>query len=298
MKINDQIREWVKAHIDARFAETERAILQDFAGVKAVLSDLAGASQFSAIQAAGWAARAERIRAEMMVTSSDRAVKVPADYADSLKHLQGINAGLYPLWFQLFENGARAYSEERLGSCSHRDHKYALLFGCYLEIYGHGRILDIGCGPYACPSYLATRRPDLTYGLEPLPLKEAPRFEVQQGFNEFIPWADEQFDTVVSGTSLDHVLSLRRSFEEVVRVLRPDGRYIVWLASVPGAKAFDEAAPEPKAIDQFHLFHFDRNWIEPIFEEFFYIEDVTVTPQPGFDHLFYSLRKKVQTPAQ
>jgi len=122
-----------------------------------------------------------------------------------------------------------------------------------------------------------------------LPIDIQNHFQVRRGFNEFIPWADCQFETVVSGTSLDHVLSLEKSLQEVRRVLKPSGRYLVWIASIPGAAEFKEHAGDWKPVDAYHLFHFDRVWVEPLFEKYFNIADVTIVKQPGFDHVFYCL---------
>jgi SAM-dependent methyltransferase len=242
-----------------------------------------------ALKLAGLTARSARLQAEAGVALPvfKPAAKLP--FEESLRRLEALNPALFPVWHALFDNGAKSYVEQRLGSCSHREHKYARLFGAYLEVYGHGRILDIGCGPYGLPSYLATRKPGLVCGVEPLPMLETPAFEVVRGFNEFLPWDDAEFDTVVSGTSLDHVMSLDVSLQEVQRVLRPDGKYVVWLASIPGSVPFNEKASDLKPIDSFHLFHFDRVWIEPIFERYFLIDDVTVISQPGFDHVFYCM---------
>lgn len=280
--LNRQVR--IEANQHAQDLRIEIAQLQD------VTRQLRRDVQAEALLAAGLTARAERLRRERDHADIGEAHARHLPFEDALRRLEALNPRLYPIWSKLFENGARAYAEDHTGSCSHREHRYALLFGAYTEIYGHGRILDIGCGPRGLPSYLATRRPALVYGLEPLPLLEQPSFAVARGFNEFLPWDDAQFDTVVSGTSLDHVLSLEASLAEVSRVLKPDGRYLVWLASIAGAPAFDERSPDAQAIDDFHLFHFDRAWIEPIFERHFEIVDVTTLPQPGFDHVFYCLR--------
>jgi SAM-dependent methyltransferase len=238
---------------------------------------------------AGLTARSARLQSEAgaALPVFKPATRLP--FEESLRRLEALNPALFPVWRALFENGAKSYVEQRLGSCSHREHKYARLFGAYLEVYGHGRILDIGCGPYGLPSYLTTRRAGLVCGVEPLPMLETPAFEVVRGFNEFLPWEDAQFDTVVSGTSLDHVMSLDVSLQEVQRVLRPDGKYVVWLASIPGSAPFNEKAADFMPIDDFHLFHFDRVWIEPIFERYFLIDDVTIISQPGFDHVFYCM---------
>jgi SAM-dependent methyltransferase len=242
-----------------------------------------------ALKLAGLTARSARLQAEAgaVLPVFKAATKLPFD--ESLRRLEALNPALFPVWRALFENGAKSYVEQRLGSCSHREHKYARLFGAYLEVYGHGRILDIGCGPYGLPSYLATRKAGLVCGLEPLPMLETPAFEVVRGFNEFLPWDDAQFDTVVSGTSLDHVMSLDVSLQEVQRVLRPDGKYVVWLASIPGSVPFNERDKDFSPVDSFHLFHFDKTWIEPIFERYFQIDDITIISQPGFDHMFYCM---------
>lgn len=269
----------------------------DVSNCLSMLSNYENKTKETDLITAGLSARAARLRQGLGSEPGRRVAARPLEYGESLARLRKLNPVMFPVWMELFENGARSYVEERLGSCSHREHYYAQLFGAYCEIYGHGRILDIGCGPHGMPSYLATRDPRLVTGLEPLEMRGAPVFDVARGFNEFLPWEDGQFDTVVSGTSLDHVLSLKASLAEVSRVLHPAGRYLVWLASIPGAAPFDENATEFQPIDRFHLFHFDRTWIEPIFEEFFEIDDVTIIPQPGFDHVFYCMTPGRQPPA-
>jgi SAM-dependent methyltransferase len=196
----------------------------------------------------------------------------------------------FGVWKRLFENGKTSYYTRREASCSHRDHWYARLFGAYIDLHACGRLLDIGCGPHGLPSYLRHYDTSLVSGIEPLQATEPINFEYVRGFNEFLPWPDQAFHTVVSGTSLDHVISLERSLAEVRRVLTSDGRYLVWLASVPGAPAYDENGTSPQAVDEFHMFHFDRVWIEPLFEKYFKVQDVTVISQPGFDHVFYCLQ--------
>lgn len=246
----------------------------------------------TALISAGLAARARRLGSALERLPSHYRPAQANDYDACLLNLRALNPRLFPVWLQLFENGKRSYYEQKEASCSHRTHYYAKLFASYLEIYARGRILDIGCGPHGIPSYLASHDKTMISGIEPLPLSVAPDFECVRGFNEFLPWPDQSFHTVLSGTSLDHVLSLDVSLAEVRRVLTLDGRYVVWLASIPGSTEFDPSAIDFRPIDDFHLFHFDRAWIEPQFERFFDIEDVTMISQPGFDHVFYSMRPK------
>ncbi len=245
----------------------------------------------TALFSAGLAARARRLNSPEPQPAPPGTAK-PIPYEEALAKLEALNPRLFPVWKQLFDNGARAYYEEKEGSCSHNTHHHAKLFGAYCEIYARGRILDVGCGPHGVPSYLATWSRAQIAGLEPLVPSTEPDFELQRGFNEFLPWADDTFDTVLSATSLDHVLSLDRSLAEVRRVVKPSGRYLVWLASIAGSPAFDPDRESFEPIDQFHLFHFDRVWIEPLFEVQFEIEDITIIPQPSFDHVFYTMRPR------
>ena len=49
---------------------------------------------------------------------------------------------------------------------------------------------------------------------------------------EYIPYENEQFDYVVLGTSLDHVLLLDKALDEMYRVLKKDGVLLVWAATL------------------------------------------------------------------
>lgn len=211
------------------------------------------------------------------------------------EQLKALCPNSFDVWKELFENGKASYYFQREASCSHRDHWHARLFGAYVDIHAFGRLLDIGCGPHGLPSYLSYYDPTLVSGLEPLETTGQINFECVMGFNEFLPWPDQAFHTVVSGTSLDHVISLEKSLAEVRRVLTPDGQYLVWLASVPAASAYEENSTDARAIDDFHMFHFDRGWIEPLFEKYFIIRDVTIIDQPGFDHVFYCLLPRIRS---
>jgi SAM-dependent methyltransferase len=93
-----------------------------------------------------------------------------------------------------------------------------------------GRLLDIGCGPLPLPGYLDfpdKERFEL-YGLDPI---DDRGFEGTRivGCSEFTPFADEQFDTIVFATSLDHVCSLDDTIRETNRILVNSGRVIIWM---------------------------------------------------------------------
>ena len=214
----------------------------------------------------------------------------PQDYEKTIRDLERLNPELFPVWHQLFENFREdcANSHED-GFFSHWDHEYTRLFTAYVNIHARGRILDIGCGPAARQVYLSDFPIKSISGIDPLPANDAVEFDRARGFNEFLPWPDDSFDTAINATSLDHVLSLDLSLRETVRVLKPGGRFVVWISSVPDSPPFDPSKSPFEAIDRYHLFHFERGWIEPILKKYFYFNDITIIPQPGFDHVFYVL---------
>ena len=243
----------------------------------------------TALLAAAMTARSLRLNLKDCRYKSSYQPAKAKDIDTYFEQLRALCPNSFDVWRKLFENGKNSYYAQREASCSHRDHWYAGLFGAYVDIHASGRLLDIGCGPHGLPSYLSHYDPTLVSGLEPLEASELTSFECVRGFNEFLPWPDGAFNTVVSGTSLDHVISLEQSLKEVKRVLSTNGRYLVWLASVPGASAYEANAIDADGVDGFHMFHFDRKWIEPLFEKLFTIWDVTIINQPGFDHVFYCL---------
>ena len=206
-----------------------------------------------------------------------------------LGDMKKVNPKLFPVWHQLFENFKKDSIGNVDGFFSHWDQEYARLFSAYINLHARGRILDIGCGNQGLPVYLSNFPTEMISGIDPLPADAAAEFEQVQGFNEFLPWPDGAFNTAVNATSLDHVLSLDLALRETARVLAPGGRFIVWIASVPGSPAFDTDQDAFKAIDRYHLFHFERQWIEPLIKKYFRFVDITIIPQPGFDHVFYSL---------
>ena len=254
----------------------------------------------AALQAAGWMIRHQRenslYRSNAKTAGGSRNVATSIEPIEqAFARLKELEPRIYPVWLRLFENGLAEYresTEEESASLSVWEHQYARVFGAYVGVFSSGRLLDIGSGAKRIPSYLAGYPTDLLSLLDPLEAEIAFPCEFARGFNEFLPWPDASFDTVISGTSLDHVLSLEKSLEEVVRVLRPGGHYVVWLASVPGSPPYEPNAPEFEPPDRFHLFHFDRAWIEPLFARYFDFVDITVIAYAGFDHVFYCMRPK------
>lgn len=216
----------------------------------------------------------------------------PESYDNYLNKLRAINPELFTVWYKLFENGKKSYLEQRSASCSMHHNMYCQIFKTFINLHRQGRILDIGCGIYGLPYYLEDCPLELVSAIEPLEMVRSPRFEVVQGFAEFLPWKDQSFGTIVCGTSLDHVLCLETSLKEIRRVLRSDGKFVIWISALEGAKPFDKTKKPYQAIDDYHLFHFDYHWFEELITPYFIQVEKLIYPCASFDHVFYSLSPK------
>lgn len=113
----------------------------------------------------------------------------------------------------LNNNGAIAYWAGSGVSLESRDDVGR--FRDFLEANGRvGRLLDQGCGPLPRPGYLPWDVPGYEFvGLDPLDEMTFDGVQVV-GCSEFTPFPDDYFDTIVFGTSLDHVCSLDDTMRE------------------------------------------------------------------------------------
>jgi|GEM_PF-1312452 len=220
----------------------------------------------------------------------------PAERAANLdecfRFFEKVAPEAFSIWEKLFEANKSAYEGCPIHSCSMKGHPMASHFRDFLAPWLGGTVLDIGCGPQPVPSYLEPYPHELIAGIDPLqPSEKAHPFLFHQGFCEFLPWNDNSFDTVVAATSLDHVFLLDRAMEEVARVLKDDGIFIVWVAFSAGAARYDPRNANIKAIDEYHLFHFDRPWFEEEVGHYFDIEESIHLNTPGISS-FYALSPK------
>lgn len=198
----------------------------------------------------------------------------------------------YPLWNERLEATRQAFVATPVGNAAHAGDVYSRIFRSLVEVHACGRVLDVGCGVFGRPYYLASYPPDLLSGLDPLKPTVAPDFEFVRGISEQLPWPDGSFSTVISATALDHCMSLDRSLAEVDRVLTPGGRFLLWIASIPGATKFNPEDADPVAADRFHLFHLDSAWLDPILLQGFDTLDRLEFRKPGYSHVMYCLAKK------
>jgi SAM-dependent methyltransferase len=180
---------------------------------------------------------------------------------------------LFPIWDELFENARHEYEEHPEASLSVAGNQSSVAFANFLSLYAHGSVLDVGCGIQESPIYLDGLVIDRLAGVDPLASQVKRKFEFVQGFAEFLPWENDEFDLVIAATSLDHVVSLDMALSEIKRVLRPGGYFVTWVGFVPGAKPYDPTRPDISPIDRFHIFHFDRGWFVELMARYFQLEE-------------------------
>jgi SAM-dependent methyltransferase/regulator of replication initiation timing len=189
-----------------------------------------------------------------------------------MQRLAGEYPRAYPTWKGLFDRGAAEYRASPSVNLSVEGHAVADQFGNFILRHGRGRLLDIGCGPQPMPSYLIGYPIKQIAGCDPLPPESEHPFTFCHAVGEDLPWPDASFETIALGTSLDHAINPVDVLGEVARLLVPGGRALIWVGFIKGAKAYDPAV-EPSAVDDYHMFHFDKGWFEALMAKQFELCD-------------------------
>lgn len=122
-----------------------------------------------------------------------------------------------------------------------------------------GRLLEVGAGPGQLSVRLAGRFGTDVTGLDLDPamiarararadglLSQERRPTFVEGNVAALPFADGSFDVVVSMLSMHHWDDPKGGLAEIARVLRPDGRALVWDLR-PGAVPLHTEVPDPVA---------------------------------------------------
>ena len=99
-----------------------------------------------------------------------------------------------------------------------------------------GDALDVGCGTGALASRLAAAGwrmsgIDPSEGMLDVLRERSPDVHAVQASGTSIPFADDSFDLVVTVAALHHIAApddVRNTLAEMVRVIRPAGRVLVW----------------------------------------------------------------------
>ena len=118
-----------------------------------------------------------------------------------------------------------------------------------LSLRAEDRLLDIGCGTGALLHRLAAVHPvSRLAGVDPVPEmleaardKLSPAIELRQGWAEQLPFADSQFDIVVSCSMFHYIDRPSDALGEIQRVLRPGGQLVVtdWCGDYLACRLFE-----------------------------------------------------------
>lgn len=140
---------------------------------------------------------------------------------------------------ELSNNAQLAYQNLREGSLALEGKEDVDRFRSYVLAHAErGRVLDVGCGLLPLAGYLVLPEQVADeyeiYGLDPLPPEAGFRGARIVGCSEYLPLQSGMFDTLIFGTSLDHVAVLDRTLREAARVLRPGGVVVIWMSDRSG----------------------------------------------------------------
>lgn len=216
----------------------------------------------------------------------------PIPFDESMDVVRHLYPQVFALWRERLDAVSGAIKATRIGNLANDVDLYSRIFKSFVEIHAYGRVLDVGCGPYGRPYYLQSYPANLISAIEPLPMIAPADFECVRGLNEMLPWPDAAFSTVINATSLDHVVSLEASLDEMSRVLRPGGKLLLWISSIPGSPPYRPTSPDFVPADVYHLFHFDVAWFAPLLADRFETLQCLEFATAAFSHVFYALRPR------
>jgi len=138
------------------------------------------------------------------------------------------------------------------------------------------RVLDIGCGTGRCIKTLIDKGAIITgCDISPEMLKIAKKkflnVEFAEGDIENLPFKDDCFDVVLASFLIVHLKSLQKAFDEVYRVLKPGGIFI--LTNINQKKAPKLVTESHEKIVIISHYHIPEHVISALKESFFEIRE-------------------------
>ncbi|MBT0727195.1 class I SAM-dependent methyltransferase [Rosenbergiella australiborealis] len=198
-----------------------------------------------------------------------------------------------------FSPQAEAYST----STVHAEGADLVRLKTWLATAGEAHVLDIGCGAgHASFSAAPLVKQVTAYDLSAEMLAVVERgaqnrgltnIDTQQGVAESLPFADQQFDRVMSRYSAHHWQDVPQALREVYRVLKPGGRLIIMDIASPGAPLFDIWLQSIEVLrDPSHVRNYSPGeWLQMTTESGLRIEQL-VTDQLALDFQQWVARMK------
>ena len=138
------------------------------------------------------------------------------------------------LWFKEYSEmrfWRGLYTAEKKLANDHYEYFYSTFFSLSKEWYAGKKILDVGCGP--CGSLEWADMAASRTGLDPL-ADQYKAFGIDKHKMSYvtapvenIPFDNEALDVICSFNSLDHVEDIDKAIEEIFRVLKPGGSFLI-----------------------------------------------------------------------
>lgn len=113
----------------------------------------------------------------------------------------------------------------------HYEYFFTTYFGFSKDDYLGKKVMDIGCGPRGSLEWVdvAAERIGLDTLADKYVKMEGKHHKMRyvNAGSELIPFDDNYFDFVSSFNSLDHVDDLQKSIDEIIRVVKPGGYFLL-----------------------------------------------------------------------
>lgn len=149
------------------------------------------------------------------------------------------------------------------------------------------KVLDLGCGTGRIIGMLKERGADVTAldiseEMIETVSRKFPDVECVVGDSENLPFADESFDIVLGLFWIVHLKDLRPSFDEVYRVLKDEGRFILSNINQKKAPKLKTKTGEEIVIESYYhmpkhvVEALEKSLFEVMRDEFIYEKDVWV----------------------
>jgi SAM-dependent methyltransferase len=161
--------------------------------------------------------------------------------------------------------------------------KLAHGFNIDYDFFTNKSVLEIGCGPNGVIFQLDNVKSRV--GLEPLDLSDLVKDDwkrsiVRNGVGEKMPFDNDSFDVILSFNALDHCINPDKVIEEVYRVLRAEGDFLIWLHVL--RENFDFLESILNKLDSSHPYHFTQNKILGMLKNGrFYVKQKKYDKGPG-----------------
>ncbi len=110
-----------------------------------------------------------------------------------------------------------------------RKHRYLDDVIKICKITKDSTVLDVGCGLSSVLHFVEGRR----FGVDSLADEYLKMYEypegitIKKGFGEYLPFLDNYFDVVFCSNVLDHVTSPKKTINEIYRVLKTGGNFVL-----------------------------------------------------------------------